>query len=202
MSVFGQAWNKLQLYVHKQTYDPEAEKFIKKQKELEATEKQKAATERDTKKRLESEKKLKDAADAKKKAEDAAKAKEQESEAERNKFDVWRLLGRVMSTTIGMITTFIIFALAIWGSSLATNLNVYRDWPYRLLYAIYGLVFFFIVIPYAMLYRWFWKGKKPRYYALIPLIPYHIDHPLAAFLFSWLSFKPDAEMNDLKEWLH
>ena len=200
MSLFGQVWNKLKYLVHQTTYDPEAEEFARKQALKEQTEKQRENAERDKKKREESESKLKSEEDKKKSAEDAARLKKQIEEAERNKFDFWRLIQGILSTTVGIVTTFLIFAAAVWGSSLATNLNVYRDWPYRLLYAIYGFVFFFVVIPYVMLYRWFWKGLKPRYYALIPLIPYHFDHPLTAFLFSWLSFRPDDQINALKEW--
>jgi cation transport ATPase len=200
MNLFGQAWNKIKYLIHQTAYDPEAEEFAKKQALIEETEKQRQDAERDKKKREESENKLKSDEEKKRSAEDAARLNKQIDEAERNKFDFWRLIQRVLNTTVGMITTFVTFAAAVWGASLATNINVYRDWPYRLLYAVYGFVFFFIVIPYVMLYRWFWKGLKPRYYALIPLMPYHFDHQITAFLFSWLSFRPDDQMNALKEW--
>jgi len=200
MSLITQGWNKLNYLLYQATYDPEAEKHAADTALKEQTAEQRANTERDTQKRIESESKLKAEQDAKASAEQAARLKQQTDEAERNKFDIWRLIQRIFSTTIGIITTFIVFAAAVWGSSLATNLNIYRDWPYRILYAIYGFLFCFIVIPYTMLYRWFWKGKKPRYYALIPLIPYHLDHPFMAFLFSWLSFKPDDQITALKEW--
>lgn len=200
MSLIKQGWNKLNYLLYQATYDPDAEKHARDTSLKEQTAKQRENTERDTKKRIESESKLKAEQDAKASAEQVARLKHQAEEAERNKFDIWRLIQRILNTTVGIISTFIVFAAAVWGSSLATNLNIYRDWPYRLLYAIYGFLFFFVVIPYVMLYRWFWRGKQPRYYALIPLIPYHLDHPFMAFLFSWLSFKPDDQMTALKEW--
>jgi hypothetical protein len=200
MSLITQAWNKIGLYVHKLTYDPEAEKFAKDKALKEQTEQQRANTERDTKKRLESESKTKTEADAKAAEARARLQKQQAEQAERDKFDLGRLIQRIFSTTFSIIGAFVLFAAAVWGSSLATNLNIYRDFPYRLLYTIYGFLFFIVVIPYAMLYRWFWLGKKPRYYALIPLLPYHLDHPFMAFLFGWLSFKPDDQMSALKEW--
>lgn len=200
MSLLTQAWNKMGLYVHKLTYDPEAEKFAKEKALKEKTEEQRANTERDTKKRIETESKLKSDESAKAAAERARIQKLQAEQAERDKFDFGRLIGRIFGTTFNVISIFLLVAAAVWGASLATNLNIYRDFPYRLLYTIYGFLFFIVVIPYAMLYRWFWLGKKPRYYALIPLLPYHLDHPLMGFLFGWLSFKPDDQMSALKEW--
>jgi len=200
MSLITQAWNKMGLYVHKLTYDPEAEKFAKEQALREKEEELRKKKELDDKKISESAAKLSTEEKAKADNARALLQKQQAEQAERDKFDFGRLIGRIFGTTFNVISTFVLFAAAVWGASLATNLNIYRDFPYRLLYTIYGFLFFIVVIPYTMLYRWFWLGKKPRYYALIPLIPYHLDHPFMAFMFGWLSFKPDDQMSALKEW--
>jgi hypothetical protein len=113
---------------------------------------------------------------------------------DRNIFSVQRMFRRAFGVTGQILNIFIFVALGIFGASLATNLNVYRDWPYRVLYLIYGFVFFFIVIPYVLLWRWAYLKQRPRFYSLFPIIGMHFDHPMTAAMFSWLSFKPDADM--------
>jgi hypothetical protein len=41
-------------------------------------------------------------------------------------------------------------------------------------------------------YRWWWRGTKPRFYAVIPLIPYRLDNRWAAAALSWFSYRPPA----------
>ena len=100
----------------------------------------------------------------------------------------------------GWFVLFVLSLLVVLGASLASNLNIYRDWPFRLLYAIYGGLFFFLVIPYTLFYRWAWLQKRPRFYALIPLFPYHWDGRIAQLLLSWMSFRPDDAIGALREW--
>ena len=117
-----------------------------------------------------------------------------ENEEERKTFSINRLLKRALGITGGVLGVFLFIALGIFGASLATNLNVYRGWPYRLLYAIYGFVFFFVVIPYVLLWRWAYLKKRPRFYSLIPIIGVPFENRIAATLLSWLTFEPDDEM--------
>ena len=112
---------------------------------------------------------------------------------ERATFSTKRLFDRSFGVLKKVLRTFFWIALAVFGSSLATNLNVYRDWPYRLLYAIYGAVFFFVVIPYVLLWRWAYQKKRPRFYALIPIIGSPIENHFLAILLSWFTFKTDDE---------
>lgn len=113
---------------------------------------------------------------------------------ERKTFSVKRLFKRAFSITGKVVGVFLILALCIFGASLATNLNVYRALPYRLLYAIYGAIFFFVVIPYVLLWRWAYQHKRPRFYALIPIFGTPFENPIAATLLSWFTFEPDDEM--------
>jgi hypothetical protein len=113
---------------------------------------------------------------------------------ERKTFSVKRLINRVLKITSSVLGVFLLIALGLFGASLATNLNVYRGWPYRLLYMVYGAVFFLIVIPYVLLWRWLYQHKRPRFYALIPLISTPIQNPLLATLLSWFTFEPDDEI--------
>jgi hypothetical protein len=116
------------------------------------------------------------------------------SAEERNNFSVKRMFKRAFGVTMNILHIFLFIALGIFGASLATNLNVYRGWPYRVLYALYGFVFFFVVIPYVLLWRWAYLKKRPRFYSLIPIIGAPFENRIAATLLSWLTFEPDDEM--------
>lgn len=193
-SLVSQIQNSIAYAIHKATYDPEAEAHAKKKADAEAAEKaaaEKAATEA----KNEQEKKAAEEKLA------ALKAKEEQERKDRERFDPWRLAKRIMATLSSIIVAFLVFMLATLGASMATNLNLYKDTPYRVLYAVYGFLFFMIVIPYVLGYRWWWKEKRPKFYALIPIIPYHFDNRYAAMFLSWLSYKPDCQIESLKEWL-
>jgi len=111
-----------------------------------------------------------------------------------NKFSVNRLFKRAADVTLKIVKVFVLIALILFGASLATNLNVYRDLPYRIFYAIYGGVFFFVVIPYVLLWRWAYQGKRPKFYGLLPIIDFELTNPILATLFTWMTFQPDDEM--------
>lgn len=193
MSLASQLFNKITYGVHALTYDPVAEKFAADQK---AKADAAAAAAAKTKSKAEAAA----AAAAKKKKDDDAAAVKAAAEKKRETFDIGRAAGRVATIVLQVVLIFLVFLGAIFGSSLATNLNVYQDWPIRVLYAVYGFFFFWIVIPYVLLWRWYHKGLRPRYYALIPLVPYHFDNYYAALLLSWMSYKPDDVIPELKEW--
>lgn len=123
-----------------------------------------------------------------------------EQESEREYFSIGQVISKAFGIAGIIIGAFLLVALGILGASLATNLNVYRTVAFRVLYAIYGFLGFFVVIPYVLGYRWYWKGKRPKFYALLPLVPYHFDNRWAAMLLSWTSFQPDAQIDCLKEW--
>jgi hypothetical protein len=118
---------------------------------------------------------------------------------ESESFDFKKLFSEVFGYVGTIVLVFVLLLGGVLGASLATNLNIYKPSLFRILYAIYGFLFFFIVIPYVIGYRYFWLGKKPKFYGLIPLVPYHFDNPIAAFFLSWMSYRPDDARN-LKEW--
>jgi hypothetical protein len=115
-------------------------------------------------------------------------------------FSWTRLIGRIISITTTIVMIFLLIVAGLYGASLATNLNLYQTLPIRILYALYGFLFFWAVIPYVLLYRWWWKGKRPVFYAFIPIIPYKFDNRYAAIMFSWMSYKPDDAIACLQEW--
>ena len=193
MSLLSNLKDKINYQLHQLTYDPEAEEYtasIKAAQEAEDA----AKRAKDQKTQAEAKRKL----DAEtKKAEDAKKAEEL---AARKEFRAGRFAGKVVGIISTILFGFAMVAGGIYGAHLATNANLYRSWPYRLLYAFYGFIFFPIVVVYMLGYRWWWQGKKPQYYALLPLIPYFINQPILARLFSWMSYKPDDEIRALQEW--
>ena len=117
-----------------------------------------------------------------------------------NQFSGKRLFKTVLSTTVAVFLSLLGVAVALYGASLAVNLNIYRTWPYRLLYAIYGFIFFPLVISYCLGYRWFWLGRKPIFYSVLPLIPYRMNLPWMDQFFGWLSYRPDEIAATLQEW--
>jgi hypothetical protein len=192
-NIINQVVNNAKLAIHNATYNPEAEQFAKEQ----------AA-------KLEREKKAKEAEALREKARTEKLAKEaadkelrDKTNADRDaraKFDGNRLVSNIFSTILKIVLVFILLCLGTFGASLATNLNLYKSTSFRILYAIYGFIFFIVVIPYCLLYRWWWHEKRPRFYALIPLVPYHFDNRWMALFFSWMSYKPDEYIETLKEW--
>jgi hypothetical protein len=192
MSLLSQFSDTAAYHLHNLTYNPDAEKFAKeKQEKLDAIQQGK----------LDAIQKQKD--DEKAAKENALSKKQKEIEKDiqdNNKFSIYRFLYKILGTVGIILLVFIVVIGGVFGASLATNLNVYRPMGFRILYALYGFFFFWIVIPYAVLWRWIWKGKKPRFYALIPIIPYYIENRFLAMFFSWLSFKPDDQIEALREW--
>ena len=193
MSLLSNLQDKLAYTVHSLTYDPEAERY--------AESKRAALEAEDAARKAKQQKEAKEQAAAEQKtAEEARRAKEAEDRKARSEFRTGRFLATVFGTIGTILLAFFAIAGGVYGAHLATNLNIYRSWPYRLLYAIYGFLFFPVVIVYVLGYRWWWKGRKPRYYALLPLIPYFINQPLLSMLLSWMTYKPDDVMDALHEW--
>ena len=191
---FAQFKNKLQYAWHNLTYDPEAEEFGK-QKAAEV-----AAAAKKVEKNKGWDKKLNEKMKEEKKEADEKAIEEAEQERRRT-FSISGLLIKAVEIVFAILFAFLLFAGAIWGASLATNLNVYHSAPYRVMYAIWGFLFFWLVIPYTYIYRVWWLGRNaPRYYSILPLIPYRIDHDWTRSLLGWISYRPDDNMFCLEEW--
>lgn len=131
-----------------------------------------------------------------------AKAKEDalNQDKEQDTFSTSRMLGSILNTALKVFFSLLTIFLILISASLAVNLNIYKPVPFRILYAIYGALFSLIVLPYVILYRWIYLGKRPQYYGFLPLIPRFFIHRPIQFLFGWLTFKPDEHMWELQEW--
>jgi hypothetical protein len=193
MSLLANIKDKLEYALHSATYDPAAEEYAASRKAAQEAE--------DSAHKAQQQKEERDvAAKEATEAEKERRQKEAETRKANSQFNAGRFMAKTFSTFLTVFLWLLAFAGAIYGAHLSTNLNLYRSWPYRILYAVYGFIFFPVVILYVLGYRWFWKGKKPRYYAVLPLIPYYINHPILANLFSWLSYKPDDIIDAYQEW--
>jgi len=193
MSLLSNLQDKISYKVHQMTFDPEAEDYnasIKAAQEA-ADSANRAVQKQEADKTTAVEEAL---------AKDKKTAQEAEDRVANSEFRTGRFIGKITGTVTTILVSFAIVAGGVYGAHLATNLNLYRSWPYRLLYAIYGFIFFPIVLLYVLGYRWWWNGKQPEYYALLPMIPYFINNPLLARLFSWLSYKPDDAIASFQEW--
>lgn len=194
MSIFEQLSNSVQYQLHSMTYNPDAEAYAKQQSDAAKKTSDAAAQQ------AASAKAAADKAAAAKAAQDK-QAQIDQANADRKTFQFTRLFGTVFGSLMTILLIFLLFFGAVLGASLSANLNLYRPMLFRILYACYGFLFFYIVLPYVLGYRWYWKGKRPRFYSLIPIVPYHLDNRWTAFLFSWLSYKPDDQVEALKEWM-
>jgi len=193
MSLLGNLTDAIAYNLHQATYNPEAEQYAK----------DKAVAEQKAKDVATASANAKDAkaqADAKAKKDAEARAQAKTAEEERQTFSATRLAGRIFRIAGTVLLVIVLLMLGVYGASLSANLNLYREYPYRILYALYGFLLFFAVIPYVLIYRWYWQGKRPRFYSLIPIIDRRFIHPTAAALFGWLTFKPDDRIHALEEW--
>jgi hypothetical protein len=194
MSLLKNVSDKLALRLHELTYDPEAEQFAKEQKDTQYE-----------RQRIAQEEAEKDKAISLAAKEEEAQRKKRLADLEERKaksvFSNKRLIGKVTGIVGTTLLIFLLVIGGIFGASLATNLNIYRSWPYRLLYSVYGFIFFPIVVLYVFFYRWLWLGKSPHFYSFIPLIPYEIESPRwLQMLLTPFCFRPDNLIHSLKEW--
>jgi len=131
-----------------------------------------------------------------------AKAREEalNQDKEQDTFSTSRMFGSILNTALRVFSSLLTIFLILISASLAVNLNIYKPVPFRILYAIYGALFALIVLPYTLLYRWMYLGKRPQYYGFLPFIPRFFIHRPIQFLFGWLTFRPDEHMWELEEW--
>ncbi len=192
-SYLEQLMNSTKYALHRATYNPEAEKYAKKQQQEVEKSKKDASIEK-----LNKEMQDKKYAEAKKLADE--KAEQKRIQDERAEFSFSRLMGRIFKTIALIVFVALIFIGGVYGASLAVNLNVYKSAPFRVIYGIWGFLFFWVVIPYVWGYRRFWLGKTPRFYAIMPLVPYRFNHWFMDKFFDWITFRPE-DVDELKEWV-
>jgi len=133
---------------------------------------------------------------------DQAATKALEEDAEKDTFSISRVAAKAFSYASTIFIVCLGLFLIGLGGSFAVNLNVYKPTPYKILYAIYGCLFSLVVIPYSLLYRWAYLGKRPHFYSFMPIIPRFFVHKPVQFLLGWMTYKPDEHIWELQEWVN
>lgn len=128
------------------------------------------------------------------------KAKAVKLDKANDNFDVGSLILKTLSYMLTVLFFLLIFFFLSIGASFAVNLNVHKSLAYKIFYMIYGFLFGLVVVPYVLLYRWWWLKKKPEYYGFMPLIPRFFVNPHVQFLLGWLTYKPISTVVKLEEW--
>jgi hypothetical protein len=189
MDFVNQLSNSVAYSVHTATYNPEAEQYAKQQQDdKEANQAAKAAAD---KKQVE--------AEAAKKAADEAKAK-QVADEERRTFSMSRLLSRVFRYTMYAAFVVGLLIVSLMSASYAVNLNIYRPWPQRLFYAVYGFLFSIFSFPYIVFYRSWYLGHSIPSYGVLPLFETEEASPFTKSFLPFLVFARDEHIDDMKEW--
>ena len=113
-------------------------------------------------------------------------------DAKQDIFSVTDMIVKMLGITGIIVAAFLAVVLGLMGASLASNMNAYRGIGFRILYMLYGFIFFPIVIMWA-LWRWIGVGKKPEFFAFLPVYEGRIEARLPAYLFSWAAFDSLSE---------
>ena len=93
-----------------------------------------------------------------------------EKQAEESTFSITRLLTKIAIYVGIAFLIFLLIVISITGAMYATNINRKKSFLFRMLYAFYGSLFWFIVVPYQSIYRQWWLGEpKLKMDGIIPL---------------------------------
>jgi len=189
MDFASQLGNSVAYSLHQATYNPDAEDFSKKK----AKEEEKVVAEKKQKEQA-----AKDAV-AVEKAAAVAKAAAA-AEEERKTFSLSRLVLRVLKY-IGYALLILVFIyMMLIGASYSVNLNIYRPWPQRVFYAIYGSIFSIPVILYNVVYRRWMKGHTNPTHGFMPLFEEQEASLFIKSVAPFLTFTYDPSIEKLKEW--
>jgi hypothetical protein len=160
MSLLSKLSNKIQLVASKQLDDPEAQEF---------------ARQKDIQERQDAEVRQREQAQKEQEDEEAAQSEEDKAAADellrRSEFKPYRAVGNAASEIIKILLSMALFIIILYGGHLAVNQAIgYRN-PFRILSFIYGMVFFFLVIP-KVIYETNVLNKPFKTYTFLPLSTY------------------------------
>ena len=98
---------------------------------------------------------------------DAEKGLKDARRAEMSEFSISRMTETALGTALTTFFTMLSIVFFLIGGTLAANDAIGRPLMYRILYFIYGGIFFPVTIMYYI-YRWF-MGTAPNIYRMIPV---------------------------------
>lgn len=109
-------------------------------------------------------------------------------------FSVKRMISDIFATAGNVVGAFIFVVFFLIGGTLCANDAIGRPISYRILYFIYGGIFFPITIIYYI-YRWF-MGTAPNIYRMIPVFTTNAESTLGRFfLYPFTYTKDKAEFD-------
>jgi len=97
------------------------------------------------------------------------KTVEADEQMKQDTFDVGDMFKKMFTTAAGLVGVFLLILFGLLGASLAMNMNLYRNVGFRILYFLYGFVFFPFPIV-RMLFLWFMQSRRPEFFAILPFV--------------------------------
>ena len=125
---------------------------------------------------------------------DAEKGLKDAKRAEMSEFSVSRMTETALSTALSTFFTMLFIVFFLIGGTLAANDAIGRPLMYRILYFIYGGIFFPITIIYYI-YRWF-MGTAPNIYRMIPVWTIPSTTTLGRFFLFPFTYTEDKAAKD------
>ena len=127
---------------------------------------------------------------------DNAKNNINNEQLSKTQFNYQRLTQKSTSLAMQIFGYFLLITLIIFGASLASNMAIGRDWPYRIFFFIFGInpLLTPIILAYTALEAL--KGRPIEYYALCPLSTEPAKTRLGKIL--WWPFYYESDQNQLK----
>lgn len=117
-------------------------------------------------------------------------------------FDVKRMFKTIFSVSTNTIVKGLIVVFFLVSGMLASNDAIGREVPYRILYFIYGGLYFPILIPYYTVKFIMWimgKGTVPRIYKLLPIWDTESDTSLGRFFLFPFTYESDQNEVEAKK---
>ena len=113
----------------------------------------------------------------------------------KTQFSYERLAQKSTTYAMQIFGTFLLIVLIIFGGSLASNMAISREWPYRVFFFIFGSnpLLTPIILAYTALQAL--KGKPIEYYALCPISTEPAKTRLGKIL--WWPFYYETDNNEL-----
>ena len=124
-----------------------------------------------------------------------ARANASSEQKSKTEFNYERLAQNSTIYAIQIFGSFLFFVLVIFAASLASNMAICREWPYRVFFFIYGInpLLTPIILAYTALQAL--KGNPVEYYALCPISTEPAKTRLGKIL--WWPFYYESDQNEL-----
>ena len=125
---------------------------------------------------------------------DAEKGLKDARRAEMSEFSISRMTETALGTALTTFFTMLSIVFFLIGGTLAANDAIGRPLMYRILYFIYGGIFFPVTIMYYI-YRWF-MGTAPNIYRMIPVWTIPSTSTLGRFFLFPFTYTEDKAAKD------